>query len=70
MEDAGLSLFDFIQNAHELIANGKVDLSHWKAVIRLIFKQMLEAIEYIHHKNVCHFDISLGAFHAKCYIIS
>ena len=62
MEDGGGSLFDFIQKAHQLIKDSTIAISHWQQVVKVIFKQMLEAIEYIHSKNVCHFDISLENF--------
>ena len=59
MEDGGSSLFDFVQQAHHLIKTGKIDIRHWHKVVRCIFKQMVEAIEYMHSLNICHFDISL-----------
>eukprot|EP01084_Bolivina_argentea_P204047 348412_1 len=59
MEDGGNSLFEFIKKAHGLIKNGNISLEHWQAVIRVILKQMMECVAYIHSKNVCHFDISL-----------
>ena len=34
-------------------------MSEWHKVCKAIFKQMIESIEYIHSKNICHFDISL-----------
>jgi len=34
----------------------------WQELVRIIFSQMLEAIEYIHSQNVCHFDVSLQNF--------
>ena len=62
MEDGGSSLFDFCKAAHGLIQKGVIQISHWKNVIRVIFMQMLQAIEYLHSKNVCHFDVSLENF--------
>eukprot|EP01083_Nonionella_stella_P076313 207901_1 len=62
MEDGGESLFDFIEQAHKLIAAKTITLSHWKEVSQVIINQMIEAIAFIHSKNVCHFDISLENF--------
>eukprot|EP00486_Rosalina_sp_Unknown_P008310 CAMPEP_0201594492 /NCGR_PEP_ID=MMETSP0190_2-20130828/191789_1 /ASSEMBLY_ACC=CAM_ASM_000263 /TAXON_ID=37353 /ORGANISM="Rosalina sp." /LENGTH=371 /DNA_ID=CAMNT_0048054119 /DNA_START=71 /DNA_END=1182 /DNA_ORIENTATION=+ len=62
MEDGGSSLFKFVTDAHKLIQLGKLEVSHWTKVAKIISKQMLEAIEYIHSKNVCHFDLSLENF--------
>eukprot|EP00483_Globobulimina_turgida_P001546 UN01548 len=62
MSDGGNSLFVFMQKAHQLIRAGKIELSHWKNVCRLIFKQMLECVEFLHSNNVCHFDISCENF--------
>eukprot|EP01083_Nonionella_stella_P304480 1058364_1 len=62
MEDGGCSLFSFIKKAHQLIESGKIEISHWKEVVRVIFKQMIECIDFIHSNNVAHFDISLENF--------
>eukprot|EP01084_Bolivina_argentea_P315944 547536_1 len=37
-------------------------MNDWHKVVKIIFKQMIECIEFIHSKNVCHFDISLENF--------
>ena len=62
MEHGGKGLFEFIVEAHELIEKGQIEISEWHKVVQIIFKQMIECIEYIHNKNVCHFDISLENF--------
>eukprot|EP01083_Nonionella_stella_P089302 249146_1 len=62
MEDGGVPLFDFIMKAHKLIAQNKITFAHWKKVSEIIIRQMIEAIAFIHSKNVCHFDISLENF--------
>ena len=62
MEDGGGSLFDFVMNAHRFIQLGILDTSHWIQVVKVIFKQMIECIQFIHDQNVCHFDISLENF--------
>jgi len=59
MEDGGCSLFEFVQRTHRLLNQGKIEVAHWHAVVRIIFEQMMEAIEYMHSLNICHFDISL-----------
>jgi len=62
MEDGGSSLFSFIQKVHSIIQAGNLEISHWMEVCKIIFKQMIECIEYIHSKNICHMDISLENF--------
>ena len=63
MEDGGInSLFSFVLKVHRCISKGYIDINNWHKVVGIIFKQMVEAIEYIHSKNVCHFDISLENF--------
>ena len=62
MEYGGNTLFSFIQKAHEYISAGYIDIDDWHKLIQVIFKQMVESIEYIHSKNICHFDISLENF--------
>jgi len=62
MEDAGTGLFKFVKKAHALIEHEKVMISEWHQTIKHIFKQMIEAVEYIHALNICHFDISLENF--------
>ena len=58
-EFGGGDLLDFVVKAHDLIACGKLCLTEWHKLIKLLFAQMLEAVEYIHEMNVCHFDISV-----------
>lgn len=62
MNDAGYSLFDFMAKAHKLIEAGKINIFEWHKVLKIILIQMIQSIEYIHSKNVCHFDISLENF--------
>jgi serine/threonine protein kinase len=62
MEDGGSDLWYFLKIAHKLIKAGKIELNHWKHVCKIIFTQMIECIDFIHSKNVCHFDISLENF--------
>ena len=62
MEDGGNSLFSFIQKVHSIIQSGNLEISHWNKVLKIIFKQMIECIEYVHSQNICHMDISLENF--------
>ena len=62
MEDGGGGLFDFVFKAHQLIKTGDIQISEWHKVVKIMFKQMIDCIQYIHCKNVCHFDISLENF--------
>ena len=59
MEDGGYSAFDFVVKGHKLITLKKLDISEWHRICKLIFKQMIEAIEFIHSHNIAHMDISL-----------
>eukprot|EP01083_Nonionella_stella_P074428 201905_1 len=59
MEDGGLSLFDFVKNAHKVIDAKKLSIREWLKVVQRIFRQMIECIAFIHSHNVCHNDISL-----------
>eukprot|EP01083_Nonionella_stella_P150081 477549_1 len=74
MQDGGThSLFDFTKTVHQCIAMGKLDIAEWHKMARLIFKQMIECIEYMHSKSVCHFDISLentvlNDVHVECAV--
>ena len=58
-EDGGHSLFDFVVKAHRLIAIGHVDITEWHKIVKIIFPQIIEGIEYMHKRGVCHFDLSL-----------
>ena len=64
MEENGgsSSLFDFVVKAHAFIKNGSLDVPQWQKVTQLLLKQMVEAVDFIHSHNVCHFDISLENF--------
>ena len=58
MEYGGFSLLEFVDKAHKLyISKGHLSPAKWHKTVKVIFNQMVEAIEYIHSKNVCHFDI-------------
>eukprot|EP01083_Nonionella_stella_P140023 428504_1 len=62
MEDGGRNLFDFITKAHRFLEHGSLKIGAWHDACKVIFKQMMECVEYIHCKNVSHFDISLENF--------
>ena len=62
MEDGGNRLMDFIIRAHKFIKNGQIDITEWHKMVKVIFKQMIEFVDYIHNKKICHFDISLENF--------
>merc|ERR1712151_347761 len=62
MEDGGRCLFDFCVEIHQLIQAGKCEISEWMKLVKIIFKKMVESVQYLHSKNVCHFDISLENF--------
>eukprot|EP01084_Bolivina_argentea_P257906 434603_1 len=58
-EHGGRSLFEFTLRAHDFIKAGYLDIKEWQDTVKAIFKQILYAVEYIHSKDVYHFDISL-----------
>eukprot|EP01083_Nonionella_stella_P054999 145169_1 len=62
MGDGGHSVFDLVTKAHAFINSGRLEMAEWHKLVKIIFKQMIASIEYIHKKNVCHFDISLENF--------
>ena len=53
------SLHNFALKAHKYILKGHIRISQWLQLVKLIFVQLIEAVEYIHSENICHFDISL-----------
>lgn len=59
MEDGGDSLFDFVSKAHRLIMAGTIKMTEWIRVVQVIMKQLVEAVEFMHSLNICHFDVSL-----------
>ena len=61
-EDGGQSLFSFVAKAHQIIESGRITINEWHKMVQVIFKQMLIAIEYLHNKRICHYDISLENF--------
>eukprot|EP01084_Bolivina_argentea_P056091 102698_1 len=61
-QSGGRPLFNFVLKAHKLILNGNLAICEWHQFTKLIFKQMVDCIGYIHSKNVCHFDVSLENF--------
>eukprot|EP01083_Nonionella_stella_P166948 559778_1 len=56
MEDGGTCLFDFVREAHDLLRGKKLAMSEWHKVVTIIYNQLLECIDFIHSKNVVHFD--------------
>lgn len=59
MQDGNTSLFDFVQRAYQFMRFNKLDFDEWLNICTILFKQMIQCIEYIHSKNIAHFDISL-----------
>ena len=62
MEDGGTSLFDFVAQVHNYVDHGQIEYKEWMNLCIKLIKQMIEAIDYIHKQNICHFDISLENF--------
>eukprot|EP01084_Bolivina_argentea_P140236 246604_1 len=62
MEHGGSSFFDFVFKVHQFISTRNVEILEWHRLVKVLFKQMIESVEYIHSHNICHFDISLENF--------
>merc|ERR1719384_1114019 len=45
-----------------MIQSGHIAICEWQKLVKVIFNQMVEVVDYIHSKNVSHFDISLENF--------
>merc|ERR1712176_675241 len=60
MEHGGSDLFDFIIEAHELIAAKKLKIKEWRKFTKYLFWQIIVVIKWLHNDmNICHLDISL-----------
>ena len=59
LEDGRHGLFNFVSKAHKLISIGHLDVTEWHKAVKVIFKQLIECVDFMHNHNVCHFDISL-----------
>ena len=59
LEDGGYPLFDFVVKAHRLIAIGHLSVADWIKMVKVIFRQIIECVEYLHQHGVIHFDLSL-----------
>ena len=62
MEDGGHSLLDFVIRLHQLIEINKLDISELHRITKIILKQMIEAIEYIHSKYITSSIINLALY--------
>ena len=61
-EDGGQSLLNFVLRIHQYLKNGTLDFAEWRKVAQSIWNKMVDAVQFIHAQNVCHFDISLENF--------
>ena len=59
MEDGGSSLLDVVQKIFVQIRAGRIEVAEWQKAVKVVFKQMVECVQWLHSKNICHFDISL-----------
>ena len=60
MEHGGSDLFDFIIEAHELIACKKLKIKEWRKFTKYLFWQMIVVLKWLHNDmNICHLDLSL-----------
>ena len=60
MQNGGSGSFEFVQKAISLISEGDISVIEWQKAGKIIFKQMIQAITYIHGQNVWHFAILRG----------
>eukprot|EP01083_Nonionella_stella_P069497 185278_1 len=58
-QDGGHSLFNFVETSHKLLKSGRIEIRHWKEVVKVVFKRLVECVAFIHSHNVCHNDLSL-----------
>ena len=58
-QHGGFPLFDFVEKAHAFIGIGKLSISEWHKMVQRLFKQMVDAVDFMHRHRVAHFDISL-----------
>ncbi len=61
-EDGGHGVFELVQRAQLLIRSGRLDVPEYHKLVRVMFRQMVEAVAFCHQQNVCHFDVSLENF--------
>jgi len=60
MEHGGINFFDFVVECHKAIESKKLSINEWQRVSRILFKQMVEFVDWLHTKmGICHLDISL-----------
>mmetsp|Transcript_65667 Transcript_65667/g.104630 ORF Transcript_65667/g.104630 Transcript_65667/m.104630 type:complete len:361 (-) Transcript_65667:375-1457(-) len=59
LQHGGTPLFDFVATAHELIHENHLQIAHWMKVVRIAFKQMMDAIHFMHSQNIIHYDVSI-----------
>eukprot|EP00485_Elphidium_margaritaceum_P005635 CAMPEP_0202685690 /NCGR_PEP_ID=MMETSP1385-20130828/1521_1 /ASSEMBLY_ACC=CAM_ASM_000861 /TAXON_ID=933848 /ORGANISM="Elphidium margaritaceum" /LENGTH=297 /DNA_ID=CAMNT_0049340113 /DNA_START=62 /DNA_END=952 /DNA_ORIENTATION=+ len=59
MENGGSPLFEFVVKAHQLIAVQKLEIREWHKCVKVIYKQLLDAMQYMHAQGIVHYDISL-----------
>jgi len=68
MEHGGLSLYDHCQEYHKLILNGKLKVKEWIIHVKILFKQLINIIFWLHNEiKLCHMDISLENILIKGY---
>merc|ERR1712228_281414 len=62
MEKAGnINLAQFNEKAHALIADGRMEIKHWKKIVKFIFWQIIVIIHWLHHgMQCCHLDLNLS----------
>jgi len=60
MEYGGKSLLNHVRKYHKLIELNKLSVSEWKNHVKILFKQLVNMIYFLHNKaRICHMDISL-----------
>jgi len=55
----GISLFEYIKHYHTLLQNNEININIWLQHIKILFKQMIDHLKWLHSNGVCHMDISL-----------
>jgi len=59
MDYGGESLIEYIKEIYKLLHDNIITINEWNNNCKILFKQMIILLQWIHNNNVCHMDISL-----------
>ena len=58
-EHGGCCLFDFVCTVHDHIKEGRLAIAEWHKAAQVLFKQMVDTLDYIHARDVAVYDVSI-----------